>query len=836
MTDDVARRVDYLALHGAALIDNGYNVIPIQVGKKAPGFDGWQKARSTKPQLEEWLENGHRWSGVGILTRHTPAIDIDVLDEDVAEKIEDWIRFNIGDAPKRVGRAPKRLLVFRTDEPFRKMRSTVYRDEWGDKQLIEVLGDGQQFVAYHTHPDTGRPYEWPNGDNPLNTRAPDLVHVTVEQIEELLAYFDEVARKERWTVEKAARQQAKQIDHDNPFLEDSAPVDIADDELRARLLLVPHADDYDTWLQVGMALYHQYDGDETGRQFWHEWAETADNYDADALDRRWNGFKVDGKRKAPITARYILRLSKEAVESTTQALTLELRDAFLSAKDLPEWEKARARAREAEIDGLARSSLAHVAKERREAITGSKISLVEIKKAIAYQPKKTEKTPQWCRPWIYDTSDDKFFNTSSKIATTQQGFNAMYDREALTKKDVLDGKTSPSSTASALALNMFKIPVVAGRRYEPGRDAIFHSPDGTFANTYPEHEIPALPEKLLPRDKRNIERVKRHIEHLLSDAREQRLFLDWLSWVVQNPGLHANYAILLQGVEGDGKSFFGQLMRAVMGVTNVRMVNAHILESSFSDWAVGQCLACIEEVRLIKHDKYEVINRIKPFITNDFIEVHPKGKAPYNARNTTSYLLFTNYKDALPIDDDSRRYLILFSRWQRKEMLDAFKAENPDYYEKLYRTFEESAPALRQWLLEHEQLDSFNPRGDAPVTAARGFMVRQAQPEFIQQLNDMIEERVAPEITQDLLEPAILSDHMVGRGIDFPAPKTMAAMLQRAGWELLGRIRVGDDLRRFWSRRIEKFQSLGVNGLQVDAAKVRRRLKELQEEFEDEEL
>ena len=828
------REGGYLAQHGAALIDNGYTIIPIQVGKKAPGFDGWQKTRSTKPQLDEWLENGHRWSGVGILTKYTPAIDLDVLDEEVVLKLEEWVRFNIGDAPLRIGRAPKRLMVFRTDEPFCKMRSTIYRDEWGDKQLIEVLGDGQQFVAYHKHPDTGRPYTWPNGDDPLTVRAPDLVTLSPEQVEDLFAYFDELAEARGWEVEKAARKLPTQFDADNPFLEDSSPVDIRDDELRARLLLVPNPEDYHTWVQVGMALYHQYDGDDLGRQLWHEWAETADNYDADALDRRWADFNIRGKRKAPITARYILRLSKEAVENTTAALALELRDAFLSAKDLKEWEAARTRTREAEIDGLARAQLAYVAKERREAISGVKISLVEIKKALSFMPKRAEKTPQWCRNWIYDTSDDRFFNLETKISTTQQGFNAMYDREAMTKKDILDGRTSPSSTASSLALNMFKIPTVSGRRYEPGRDPIFIAPDGTFANTYPEHEIPPLPEKILPRDKRNIERIKRHIAHLLADPEEQRMFLDWLSWVVQNPGTHANYAVLLQGVEGDGKSFFAQLMRAVMGVSNVRMLNAHILESPFTDWAVGQCLACIEEVRLIKAaNKYEIMNRIKPFITNDHIEVHPKGKPVYNAKNTTSYLLFTNYKDALPIDDDSRRYLVLFSQWQRKELLDKFKEENPDYYDKLYATFEESAPAIRQWLLNHQQHESFNPRGDAPVTKARAFMVRQAQPEFIQNLNDLIAEDTVPEISADLLDVTTLSDHMVSLGLDFPAPKAMASMLQRYGWEQLGRVNIDGNYRRFWSRRPEKFRRGHGEEAEVNTKVVREFLAMRKEALEE---
>lgn len=831
MTDIAYDHRGYLERFGAILIDNGYQIIPIQVGKKAPGFDGWQKSRSTKPQLDEWLTHGHRNSGLGILTKHTPAIDIDVLDDEAAERLENWVKENISfDAPVRIGQYPKRLLVFQTDEPFRKISSARYKDQFDDVHRVEILGDGQQFVAYHKHPDTGRPYVWTEeGMEPIHIEANDLPTLDAESAQALIDYFDELAEELGWEKVSSARRSAGEFDPDNPFVEDSSPVSVSDDELRARLLLIPGAEDYDTWIQIGMALHHQYDGEETGHKLWHEWAETADNYDPDALDRRWEDFSIQGKRRAPVTARYILLLSKEAVARTTAERILELQDAFLSAKDLVEWDRARQMSQLAEIDALARASLASIARQCHEKLTGAKISLVEIKKAISYQPKRMERTPTWCKPWVYDTSDDRFFHTDMKIATTQQGFNAMHDREALTKKDVLDGRTSPSSTASALALNLYKIPIVQGRRYEPGRDSIFHEPDGVFVNTYPEHEVPEMPEKLLPRDKRNITRVQRHLEHLIEYEDEQRMFLDWLSWVVQNPGKHVNYAILLQGVEGDGKSFWGRLMREVMGMTNVRMVNAQILESDFTDWTVGQCLTCIEEVRLIKpNNKYEVLNRIKPFITNDVIEVHPKGKAPYNAKNTTSYLLFSNYKDALPIDADSRRYMILFTRWQSKERLDEFKRDNPDYYDRLFKTFEESSPALRKWLMEHEQRDDFNPMGDAPETPARSFMIRQSQPEFIQCLNDLIEDSASPFISEDLLETSALSDTMVSVGLDFPAPKAMTSMLQRYKWEFMGRIRIDGQLRRFWTRRIEKFQSLRGDILEIDHQLVREHVRKIE--------
>ena len=48
--------------------------------------------------------------------------------------------------PLRIGKAPKRLLVYRTAAPFKGIK----------RHPLEVLCLGQQFVAYAVHPETGR--------------------------------------------------------------------------------------------------------------------------------------------------------------------------------------------------------------------------------------------------------------------------------------------------------------------------------------------------------------------------------------------------------------------------------------------------------------------------------------------------------------------------------------------------------------------------------------------------------------------------------------------------------------------------------------------------------
>ena len=96
-------------------------------------------------------------------------------------------RRELGVTPlRRVGQPPKRLLVYRAaGEPFRKAQTP---ELWkGDlKAKVEVLGHGQQFVAFGIHPDTGQPYAW-DGPTPETMPLAELPAVTQEQVAAFVA-------------------------------------------------------------------------------------------------------------------------------------------------------------------------------------------------------------------------------------------------------------------------------------------------------------------------------------------------------------------------------------------------------------------------------------------------------------------------------------------------------------------------------------------------------------------------------------------------------------------------------------------------------------------------
>lgn len=163
---------NWMAELGDRLASNGYPVIPILPGAKCPGrytqgtwrnYPDWARHcdRVTKPfEISIW----QRWPGcgIGIATGLLTGLDIDVTDPDAALEIQALAFAQLGQTPAlRIGRNPKRLLVYRNKSPYPSIK----------KHPLEALARGSQFVAYAIHPDTQQPYRWPDeelADLPLS--------------------------------------------------------------------------------------------------------------------------------------------------------------------------------------------------------------------------------------------------------------------------------------------------------------------------------------------------------------------------------------------------------------------------------------------------------------------------------------------------------------------------------------------------------------------------------------------------------------------------------------------------------------------------------------------
>ncbi len=384
--------------------------------------------------------------------------------------------------------------------------------------------------------------------------------------------------------------------------------------------------------------------------------------------------------------------------------------------------------REPYLSATEREQLAVALQSRMKSLTKVNLPIKEARRLVAppQQQKMSDDAPAWAKDfcWVVETND--FVNINTKMHFAERSYNAKFDRKMGPYADE-EGNTPG---ASDYALRLWNTPIVDREEYAPGVGVFFQRDGLEVLNTYRPELLPAMPAKFDYASRQAIENLEEHTEILVPDERERRLFLDYLAYCVQNPGAKVRWAPLLKGVEGDGKSAFVVLMGCLLGSKNIRILDSATLEKSdFSSWAAGQCFTGVEEVKLHGHNKYDIYNKLKPYISNDCIEVHRKGKDPYNVPNTTNYLLLSNFDDAVPVTGNDRRVMFIRSPFNTKEELFKVIKERTDmtdteYFDRLFdQAIKKHPGALRKWLMERRLSDEFSANGRAPITSAREMVV-----------------------------------------------------------------------------------------------------------------
>jgi len=272
---------------GHRLVERGYNIIPILPGKKRPPGNDWQKIQSTPELVTSWIDEMPQF-GIGVLASTTCAVDIDCRDKAVNNKLLHWLKNNVGLGAIRIGENPKCVVPFQNVERFKKMKSCEFKTPDGVTQAVEILGHGQQWVAYGIHPKTIKPYEWVSGPTLADVFYDDLPELTQELAMAFIAYFEEVARDLGWEeVRPGSKQKAEEAD---ALMNLKAALDMDAEEIAEILRDLDPDDHHDNWVRVGMALHHQFGGEPEGLQLWDDWSAGGSKYQEGECAKRWLSF------------------------------------------------------------------------------------------------------------------------------------------------------------------------------------------------------------------------------------------------------------------------------------------------------------------------------------------------------------------------------------------------------------------------------------------------------------------------------------------------------------------------------------------------------------------
>lgn len=179
-----------------------------------------------------------------------------------------------------------RHIYFFTDKPLRSQSFghstgfTMVYDPKKEREVkkwdweVSIYGAPKQAVLPPSvHPETGENYVW---GRPIDF---DLAEMGLGVVD-----ADVV---ESW----GAREDDMRLDEDDDLmaLARSAPMGLTEIEIDRTLTDLPEdwIEDYDLWVQVGMALHHEYEGSQVGFEKWCEWSRRSEKFDLKECKARW---------------------------------------------------------------------------------------------------------------------------------------------------------------------------------------------------------------------------------------------------------------------------------------------------------------------------------------------------------------------------------------------------------------------------------------------------------------------------------------------------------------------------------------------------------------------
>lgn len=273
--------------------------------------------------------------------------------------------------------------------------------------------------------------------------------------------------------------------------------------------------------------------------------------------------------------------------------------------------------------------------------------------------------------------------------------------------DSMNEKTTPNAFLVFTESQALRWPKVRSTRFRPEDPpgALYNrlgiiDPIGTeYVNTYVPCEVLSMPGDPAP--------LLDLIARLLPDPRDALILLCYMAAIIQYPGVKFQWAPLIQGTEGNGKSFLMAVVAAAVGDRYSHFPNPRDIGNVFNGWLVSKLFIGIQDIWADGDPR--VIEALKPLITDSRVDVQPKGKDQATGDNRANFILNSNHRDAMRITANDRRYCPFYCAQQTVADLEVWGLSG-DYFPQLYRWAETGGFAiLTNFLREYKIAEEFNP-------------------------------------------------------------------------------------------------------------------------------
>lgn len=278
-----------------------------------------------------------------------------------------------------------------------------------------------------------------------------------------------------------------------------------------------------------------------------------------------------------------------------------------------------------------------------------------------------------------------------------------------------------------------------------------------------------------------------HVARILPVEADRRMLFEYMAHCVKYPGFKIPWAPMLQSAEGIGKSVFFEVMQHALGDMYVYSPKAPELVksgSTFNGWMRGKLLIVVNEIKI--DERRELIEILKPMITDNRVEIQSKGVDQDMEDNPANWFFFSNYKDAIPINQNGRRYSIFYSALQSKaDIINAGMGDT--YFNRLWPWLREEGglQAIAHWLLNYPiECGAIPVR--APETSSHAEALRISRSPMEVVIHECIEDGVSGFRGGYISSLAVIKKARAA-GIRAPNTRTVQSCLETMGYVSIGR-------------------------------------------------
>jgi hypothetical protein len=189
---------------------------------------------------------------------------------------------------------------------------------------------------------------------------------------------------------------------------------------------------------------------------------------------------------------------------------------------------------------------------------------------------------------------------------------------------------------------------------------------------------------------------------------------------VQHKGVKFQWTPLIQGTEGNGKTLLTRCVAFAIGDKYTHFPPATEISEKFNEWLFGKLFIGVEDVYVADHKK-EVIEVLKPMITNNKLAKRAMQQSQVTADMCANFMLNSNHKDAIRKTHGDRRFAMFYTAQQTADDL-VRDGMDGDYFPELYNWLNNGGYAIiNEFLSTYSIPEELNPAGKchrAPETSS----------------------------------------------------------------------------------------------------------------------